>query len=74
MVSFSITSCNFQISSVDHSLFTKRSGKDITMILIYVDNLIYIGNNEQVIRLIKHQLKDNFDIKDFELLEIFFGN
>ena len=59
-----LISCNFKISNADHSLFTKSEGNNITLVLVYVDDLIITGNNLEEIRKIKSQLKENFDIKD----------
>jgi Reverse transcriptase (RNA-dependent DNA polymerase) len=39
--------------------------------LVYVDDLIITGSDEQKIRLIKHQLRDKFDIKDLSYLKYF---
>jgi Reverse transcriptase (RNA-dependent DNA polymerase) len=68
-----LISCNFKVSSADHSLFTKNDEKNITIILVYVDDLIIIKNNEQGINQIKQQLRNNFNIKDLGYLKYFFG-
>jgi Reverse transcriptase (RNA-dependent DNA polymerase) len=62
---------NFKVSSADHSLFIKNKNKSITIVLVYVDDLIITGSDEQEIRLIKHQLRDKFDIKDLGYLKYF---
>jgi Reverse transcriptase (RNA-dependent DNA polymerase) len=68
-----LTYYNFQISSADHSLFLKRGENYITIILVYVDNIIIIGDNLEEIKRVKVQLKENFDIKDLGLLKYFLG-
>ena len=65
--------CNFKISSADHSLFTKRNGNHITIVLVYVDDIIITGNNLEEIRKIKILLKEKFDIKDLGYLKYFLG-
>jgi Reverse transcriptase (RNA-dependent DNA polymerase) len=45
-----ITSCNFQISSADHSLFSKRGNNYIIIILLYVDDIIITSDNLEEIR------------------------
>jgi Reverse transcriptase (RNA-dependent DNA polymerase) len=68
-----LISCNFKVSSADHSLFTKNNGRDVSIILVYVYDLIITGSNEQEITLIKQRLKGNFDIKDLGYLKYFLG-
>jgi hypothetical protein len=68
-----LISCNFKISSVDHSLFVKVEGINTTIILVYIDDIIITGNNQEEINKIKFQLKENFDIKDFGYLKYFLG-
>jgi Reverse transcriptase (RNA-dependent DNA polymerase) len=68
-----LTSCNFQISSVDHSLFSKMGENCVTNILVYVDDIIITGDNLEEIKRAKVQLKENFNIKDLGLLKYFLG-
>jgi Reverse transcriptase (RNA-dependent DNA polymerase) len=69
-----LNSCNFAISSTDHSLFIKRNDISIIIIvLVYIDDLIITGNDQREIREIKSRLKENFDIKDLGLLKYFLG-
>jgi Reverse transcriptase (RNA-dependent DNA polymerase) len=66
-----LLSCNFLISNVDHSLFSKIANNTIIVILIYVDVLIIARNNLEEIKRVKTKLKEIFDIKDFGLLKYF---
>jgi Reverse transcriptase (RNA-dependent DNA polymerase) len=59
------------VSSVDHSLFVKKIGDTITIILIYVDDIIIIENNQEEIKMVKSKLKEKIDIKDLGLLKYF---
>jgi Reverse transcriptase (RNA-dependent DNA polymerase) len=52
-----LISYNFLISNADHSLFWKLDGIDTTLVLVYVDDIIIIGNNIEEIRKIKLQLR-----------------
>jgi Reverse transcriptase (RNA-dependent DNA polymerase) len=47
--------CNFKVSNVDHSLFTKIEGNNITIILVYIDDIIITGNNQVGIKRIKRK-------------------
>jgi Reverse transcriptase (RNA-dependent DNA polymerase) len=64
---------NFTVSSIDHSLFTTNDGRNVTIILVYVDDLIITESNEQEIILVKQQLRKKFDIKDLGYLKYFLG-
>jgi Reverse transcriptase (RNA-dependent DNA polymerase) len=61
------------MSNADHSLFIRVKQPNITVILVYVDDIIITGNNKESIQHIKKQLKDKFDIKDLGYLQYFLG-
>jgi Reverse transcriptase (RNA-dependent DNA polymerase) len=54
-------------------LFTKNNSNGITVVLVYVDDLIITGDNQIEINCIKRDLKQKFDIKDLGKLKYFFG-
>jgi Reverse transcriptase (RNA-dependent DNA polymerase) len=53
-----------------HYFQKKNDGKNVTIFLVYVYDL-FIRNNEQEIKLIKLQFRENFDIKDLGYLKYF---
>lgn len=55
----------------DYSLFTFSEGDVFLILLIYVDYIILIGNNEFVIKRVKHVLDEKFKIKDLGVLQFF---
>jgi Reverse transcriptase (RNA-dependent DNA polymerase) len=59
------------VSRTDHSLFVKKIGDSITIILIYVDDIIITRNDQEEIKKVRSQLKEKFDIKDLGLLKYF---
>jgi Reverse transcriptase (RNA-dependent DNA polymerase) len=63
---------DFKVSNADHSLFFKIDKNYTTIILVYVDDIIVTENNLEEIIKVKAQLKENFNIKDLELLKYFF--
>jgi len=52
----------FSQSHSDHSLFVQEKGSTLTMVLIYMDDMIIIGNNDKVIQDIKFFLQNIFHI------------
>jgi hypothetical protein len=54
----------FQTSNVDFSLYVKKTNHGIVVIVIYVDDLIIIGNNDVNIFDFKKLLKQKFELKD----------
>ncbi|WJZ91571.1 hypothetical protein VitviT2T_010631 [Vitis vinifera] len=63
----------FYQSRADYSLFTKISGNSFTVVLIYVDDMIIAGNDENVIATLKESLHTKFRIKDLGQLRYFLG-
>lgn len=54
----------FRQSNADHSLFTFAKGGTYTLALIYVDDVILAGDNDEVILRVKQYLNEKFSIKD----------
>nr|XP_016445243.1 PREDICTED: uncharacterized mitochondrial protein AtMg00810-like [Nicotiana tabacum] len=63
----------FQQSYYDYSLFTKKAGDDIVVILVYVDDLLITGNNQQLLCSTRSDLMKNFKMKDLGELKFFLG-
>lgn len=60
-------------SSYDHSLFTKKEGMDIAIILVYVDDLLITGSTPTLIEDAKRTLHSHFKMKDLGDLRYFLG-
>lgn len=63
----------YQQSKNDYSLFIKRTKASITILAVYVDDIILTGNNEEEIYQIKSHLDNTFSIKDLGKLHFFLG-
>ena len=53
-------------------MFTQTQGKSLTVILLYVDDMIITRNNDAAIQDLKHFLSTRFKIKDLGPLKYFF--
>jgi len=58
----------------DHSLFMKHSpeGK-LTLLLVYMDDMIIAGNDEVQKQVLKEKLAAQFEMKDLRRLKYFLG-
>ena len=71
--SSTISQHGFLGSSFDTALFLRRSGHGITILLLYVDDMIIIGDDMQGIHDLKHFLGCQFEMKDLGPLNYFLG-
>ena len=60
-----LLSNNYSISVVDHSLFLKYNNDKLTVILVYVDDLVLTGDDTEEINKITASLHHHFKIKKF---------
>ncbi|KAG8495219.1 hypothetical protein CXB51_012817 [Gossypium anomalum] len=57
----------------DYSLFTKKQGDKIVVLLVYVDDLLITGNDIGMIDELKRVLHSSFKMKDLGELKFFLG-
>ncbi|KAG7543853.1 Reverse transcriptase RNA-dependent DNA polymerase [Arabidopsis thaliana x Arabidopsis arenosa] len=72
---FSTTLMNlgFKKSQADHTLFTRKAGNVFTSLLVYVDDIVIAGNDEEVIAQLKVDLAKAFKLRDLGPLKYFLG-
>ena len=63
----------YEQSNSDHTLFFKKKGGKITCLIIYVDDMIITGDDEEEIAELKKNLFHKFEMKDLGLLKYFLG-
>lgn len=63
----------FNRSSHDHTLFIKREGERQIMVSIYVDDLIFAGNDDSLLEEFKQSMKQEFEMTDLGLMRFFLG-
>jgi hypothetical protein len=59
-----ILGIGFTRSKVDHYVYFKLISDHFLYVVLYVDDMLLIGNNKEVIKEIKAQLSSKFDMKD----------
>ena len=68
-----ISQHGFSDCSFDTTLFLRRSVHGITILLLYVDDMIITGDDKQGIQDLKHFLGHQFEMKDLDPLNYFLG-
>jgi hypothetical protein len=59
-----ILGLGFVRSRVDHCVYSKKVGNHFIYVVLYVDDMLLVGNNMDVIKEVKSQLSSKFDMKD----------
>ena len=66
--------CGYKQSNGDHTLFIKHTAKGgMTVLIVYVDDILITGNDEEEIKDISEGLARQFDIKALGTLKYFLG-
>ena len=55
----------FARSKEDHNVYFKLIGDRVIYLVLYVDDMLLIGNAKEIVQDLKTQLFSKFDIKDF---------
>jgi len=57
----------------EHALYIKKSKGDVMFVALYVDDLIFMGNNAEMIQEFKDIMTKEFEMTDMGLMEYFLG-
>ena len=68
-----LNSIGFKQSKNEYSLFTRKYENTLVFLLVYVDDIIISGNNQEEINSVKAQLQKRFKIRDLGKLQYFLG-
>jgi hypothetical protein len=55
---------HFIRSKEDHCVYFKLIGDHLIYLVLYVDDMLLIGNNKEIIQDVKNELSSKFDMKD----------
>ena len=68
-----ILGLGFVRSKVDHCVYSKQVGDHFINIVLYVDDMLLIGNSKDVIKEVKSQLSSKFDMKYLSVAKFIMG-
>ena len=68
-----LLSLGYSQSKNDYSVFLNKSTSHITVIAVYVDDILITGSDHEEIKHVKHCLNHKFGIKDLGKLHCFLG-
>ena len=64
----------FERSKSEPNLYIKKKGKDgLLIVCLYVDDMIYMGTNEELVEQFRSSMKQQFEMSDLGLLHYFLG-
>ena len=63
----------FVRSKVDHCVYYKQVGEHFIYVVLYVDDMLLVGNNMEVIKEVKMQLSSKIDMKDLGAANLILG-
>jgi hypothetical protein len=69
----SMKNYGFKQSQADHTLFLKCDRGKLTALIVYVDDMVVTGNDEEGIRRLRDYLAKEFEMKDLGALRYFLG-
>jgi transposase InsO family protein len=68
-----VCSLGYRQSNADHTLFFKHCNNKITVLVVYVDDIIITGNDDGEMKCLKETLAKTFEVKDLGYLHYFLG-
>jgi hypothetical protein len=63
----------FKQSNSDHTLFIKHNGEKLTVLIVYVDDMIITGDDKEEISRLQEELTTDFEMKNLGGLKYFLG-
>ncbi|KAM1012004.1 hypothetical protein ACFX2C_047285 [Malus domestica] len=69
----SMRAFSYKQSNSDHTLFLKRLNEKLTALIVFVDDMVVIGNDPEERSALQRYLSTEFEIKDLGSLKYFLG-
>ena len=66
-------SFGYHQGNLDHTLFLKKQHGKITALIVYVDDMVVIGNDPDERKVLQSHLSSEFEMKDLDHLKYFLG-
>ncbi|KAE8671027.1 hypothetical protein F3Y22_tig00112000pilonHSYRG00251 [Hibiscus syriacus] len=63
----------FKKCPYEHALYAKKNGGNVLFVALYVDDLIFMGNNDEMIEEFKGTMTREFEMTDLGLMKFFLG-
>jgi Reverse transcriptase (RNA-dependent DNA polymerase) len=57
----------------EHALYAKKNGGNVLFVALYIDDLIFMGNNDEMIEEFKGTMTLEFEMIDLGLMKFFLG-
>ncbi|KAK8924049.1 hypothetical protein KSP39_PZI019433 [Platanthera zijinensis] len=68
-----MVSLGYKQSHADHTLFIKKRANMVTILIVYVDDIIITGDDIDEVKALKKHLAQEFEVKDLGKLKYFLG-
>jgi len=68
-----IRGLGFTRSKEDHCVYFKLIGGHVIYLVLYVDDMLLVGNDKEIIQDLKTQLSSKFNMKDLDVENYIFG-
>ena len=63
----------FRINECDKYVYIKDIANGYVIVCLYVDDMLIIGSNNNIIKAIKRMLTSEFDMKDLGVIDVILG-
>lgn len=68
-----ILKLKFERSKNDYCLYVRKTNNNVVYLLVYVDDLLLIGNSIDEIEIVKSLLKEEFEMKNLGNIDVYLG-